>query len=79
MHLCMLLQVIDLTTVSQELAYLASDADLVILEGMVRLLLSLLLQYNPFGNCLKKIIPLERPFHVSFFLVLYQCSSETAV
>lgn len=38
MHLCMSLQVIDLTTVSQELAYLASDADLVILEGMVRLL-----------------------------------------
>lgn len=29
------LQVIDLTRVSQELAYLASDADLVILEGMV--------------------------------------------
>jgi hypothetical protein len=28
-------QVIDLTRVSQELAYLASDADLVILEGMV--------------------------------------------
>lgn len=35
----MLSQVIDLTTVSQELAYLASDADLVILEGMVSLLL----------------------------------------
>ncbi|XP_016484912.1 damage-control phosphatase At2g17340 [Nicotiana tabacum] len=30
------LPVIDLTTVSQELAYLASDADLVILEGMGR-------------------------------------------
>lgn len=30
-----LLQVIDLTSVSQELAYLASDADLVVLEGMV--------------------------------------------
>lgn len=29
------LQVVDLTRVSQELAYLASDADLVILEGMV--------------------------------------------
>ena len=28
-------QVIDLTSVSPELAYLASDADLVILEGMV--------------------------------------------
>lgn len=28
-------QVIDLTSISQELAYLASDADLVILEGMV--------------------------------------------
>lgn len=28
-------QVIDLTSVSQELAYLASDADLVIMEGMV--------------------------------------------
>lgn len=50
MHLCMLLQVIDLTTVSQELAYLAIDADLVILEGMVRLLASNLLQYNPFGK-----------------------------
>lgn len=33
------LQVIDLTRVSQELAYLASDADLVILEGMVSFLL----------------------------------------
>ena len=30
-----LFQVIDLTSVSQELAYLAGDADLVILEGMV--------------------------------------------
>lgn len=30
-----LFQVIDLTSVSQELAYLANDADLVILEGMV--------------------------------------------
>ena len=29
------LQVIDLTRVSQEVAYLANDADLVILEGMV--------------------------------------------
>jgi hypothetical protein len=29
------LQVIDLTRVSQELAYLANDADLVVLEGMV--------------------------------------------
>jgi len=29
------LQVIDLARVSQELAYLASDADLVVLEGMV--------------------------------------------
>lgn len=29
-------KVIDLTMVSQELAYLASDADLVILEGMGR-------------------------------------------
>jgi hypothetical protein len=29
------LQVIDLARVSQELAYLASDADLVIMEGMV--------------------------------------------
>lgn len=28
-------QVIDLSSISQELAYLASDADLVILEGMV--------------------------------------------
>jgi len=28
-------QVIDLSRVSEELAYLASDADLVILEGMV--------------------------------------------
>lgn len=35
------LQVIDLTRVSQELAYLASDADLVILEGMVSCLLHL--------------------------------------
>lgn len=31
----MLWQVIDLSSVSQELAYLSSDADLVILEGMV--------------------------------------------
>lgn len=31
----LLWQVIDLTSVSQELAYLASDADLVVLEGMV--------------------------------------------
>jgi hypothetical protein len=30
------LQVIDLARVSQEVAYLSSDADLVILEGMVR-------------------------------------------
>lgn len=30
------LQVIDLTSVSPELAYMASDADLVVLEGMVR-------------------------------------------
>jgi hypothetical protein len=29
------LQVIDLSRVSQVLAYLASDADLVVLEGMV--------------------------------------------
>jgi len=32
------LQVIDLARVSQELAYLASDADLVVLEGMVSVL-----------------------------------------
>ena len=31
----MFLQVIDLGSVSQELAYVASDADLVIVEGMV--------------------------------------------
>ena len=41
------LQVIDLTRVSQELAYLASDAELVILEGMgSSSLYSLLPTYN---------------------------------
>ena len=36
-HFAFKFQVIDLTRVSQELAFLASDADLVILEGMVSL------------------------------------------
>jgi hypothetical protein len=36
------LQVIDLTRVSQELAYLANDADLVVLEGMVSSSLSII-------------------------------------
>ncbi|KAL3383262.1 hypothetical protein AABB24_002654 [Solanum stoloniferum] len=40
------LPVIDLTGISQELADLASDADLVILEGMVSLLLSMLCYCN---------------------------------
>lgn len=37
------LQVIDLARVSQELAYLASDADLVVLEGMVSSSLGIIL------------------------------------
>lgn len=61
----MLLQVIDLTTVSQELAYLASDADLVILEGMVSLL-----QIDSLAP-----IPLEKALscHLLFYFCINAC------
>lgn len=42
-------QIIDLTRVSQELAYLANDVDLVILEGMVSssfIILSVLVSFK---------------------------------
>lgn len=42
-----MLQVIDLTRVSQELAYLANDADLVILEGMVSSSMNIIGYFEP--------------------------------
>lgn len=50
------LQVIDLTRVSQELAYLASDADLVVLEGMVNARDSSELLSDVLAYCLKSYI-----------------------
>lgn len=65
------IQVIDLSSVSPELAYLASDADLVMLEGMVSFL-CLWDTYGSWGNktWLVSFIQSNTRYHGDEFIIL---------